>query len=299
MKEGVIIKGISGFYYVKVDNSLYECKARGVFRKKGLSPLVGDRVSISIIDEASKKGNIDKIYDRKTELLRPPIANIDKVLITFSIKEPNPNMVLLDRFIVFSEKENLDIRIILTKIDLDRDGTIVGRIVSDYEKIGYRVIPTSIKTGQGIDELRQELSGCVSVFAGQSGVGKSSILNAINPDFKLDTAEISHKLGRGKHTTRHSQLYEIEQGAIVADTPGFSSFDLKNIEIEDLQDYFIEFAKYEGCRFANKCIHKNEPDCAVKEALELGEISESRYRSYLQILDEINNLKSRELRRNI
>lgn len=299
MKEGVIIKGISGFYYVKVDNSLYECKARGVFRKKGLSPLVGDRVSISIIDESSKKGNIDKIYDRKTKLLRPPIANIDKVLITFSIKEPNPNMVLLDRFIVFSEKENLDIRIILTKIDLDRDGTIVDRIVSDYEKIGYRVIPTSIKTGQGIDELRQELSGCVSVFAGQSGVGKSSILNAINPDFKLDTAEISHKLGRGKHTTRHSQLYEIEQGAIVADTPGFSSFDLKNIEIEDLQDYFIEFAKYEGCRFASKCIHKNEPDCAVKEALELGEISESRYRSYLQILDEINNLKSKELRRNI
>ena len=296
MKDGIIIKGISGFYYVEVGQDLYECKARGIFRKKGLSPLVGDRVAISIIDEADKKGNIEKIYERKSELVRPPIANVDKVLITFSVKEPNPNMVLLDRFIVFSEKENLDIRIILTKVDLDEDGTIVDRIVSDYGRIGYKVIPVSVDTGQGIDQVRQELEGCISVFAGQSGVGKSSILNAIEPGFKIDTAEISQKLGRGKHTTRHSELYKLGPNAIVADTPGFSSFELTDIE---LQEYFIEFAKFDGCRFGSKCIHKNEPACAVKEALEVGEIAESRYKSYLQILDEINNLKIRELRRNL
>ncbi len=299
MKDGIIIKGISGFYYVEVGQDLYECKARGIFRKKGLSPLVGDRVAISIIDEADKKGNIEKIYERKSELVRPPIANVDKVLITFSVKEPNPNMVLLDRFIVFSEKENLDIRIILTKVDLDEDGTIVDRIVSDYGRIGYKVIPVSVDTGQGIDQVRQELEGCISVFAGQSGVGKSSILNAIEPGFKIDTAEISQKLGRGKHTTRHSELYKLGPNAIVADTPGFSSFELTDIEIEKLQEYFIEFAKFDGCRFGSKCIHKNEPACAVKEALEVGEIAESRYKSYLQILDEINNLKIRELRRNL
>ncbi|WP_304196184.1 ribosome small subunit-dependent GTPase A [Peptostreptococcus stomatis] len=299
MKDGIIIKGISGFYYVEVGQDLYECKARGIFRKKGLSPLVGDRVAISIIDETDKKGNIEKIYERKTELVRPPIANIDKVLITFSVKEPSPNMVLLDRFIVFSEKENLDIRIVLTKVDLDKDGTIVDRIVSVYEKIGYKVIPVSVETGQGVDQVRHELGGCISVFAGQSGVGKSSILNAIEPDFKLETAEISQKLGRGKHTTRHSQLYKLGPNAIVADTPGFSSFDLTDIEIEELQEYFIEFANYQDCRFGNKCIHKNEPACGVKEALEAGQISESRYKSYLQILDEINNLKIRELRRNL
>lgn len=299
MKDGIIIKGISGFYYVEVGQDLYECKARGIFRKKGLSPLVGDRVAISIIDEADKKGNIEKIYERKSELVRPPIANVDKVLITFSVKEPNPNMVLLDRFIVFSEKENLDIRIILTKVDLDEDGTIVDRIVSDYGRIGYKVIPVSVDTGQGIDQVRQELEGCISVFVGQSGVGKSSILNAIEPGFKIDTAEISQKLGRGKHTTRHSELYKLGPNAIVADTPGFSSFELTDIEIEELQEYFIEFAKFDGCRFGSKCIHKNEPACAVKEALEVGEIAESRYKSYLQILDEINNLKIRELRRNL
>lgn len=299
MKDGIIIKGISGFYYVEVGQDLYECKVRGIFRKKGLSPLVGDRVAISIIDEADKKGNIEKIYERKSELVRPPIANVDKVLITFSVKEPNPNMVLLDRFIVFSEKENLDIRIILTKVDLDEDGTIVDRIVSDYGRIGYKVIPVSVDTGQGIDQVRQELEGCISVFAGQSGVGKSSILNAIEPGFKIDTAEISQKLGRGKHTTRHSELYKLGPNAIVADTPGFSSFELTDIEIEELQEYFIEFAKFDGCRFGSKCIHKNEPACAVKEALEVGEIAESRYKSYLQILDEINNLKIRELRRNL
>ena len=251
MKDGIIIKGISGFYYVEVGQDLYECKARG------------------------KKGNIEKIYERKSELVRPPIANVDKVLITFSVKEPNPNMVLLDRFIVFSEKENLDIRIILTKVDLDEDGTIVDRIVSDYGRIGYKVIPVSVETGQGIDQVRQELEGCISVFAGQSGVGKSSILNAIEPGFKIDTAEISQKLGRGKHTTRHSELYKLGTNAIVADTPGFSSFELTDIEIEELQEYFIEFAKFDGCRFGSKCIHKNEPACAVKEALEVGEIAES------------------------
>ena len=299
MLEGIIIKGISGFYYVETtDGEIYECKARGLFRKKNQSPLVGDRVSITVVDEEEKKGIVEKIHPRVSELVRPPIANIDKVLITFSVKEPNPNFLLLDRFIVFSERENLDIVIILSKTDLDETGEITKGIKEDFEKIGYRVIPVSTKTGENIDKVKEELEGCISVFAGQSGVGKSSIINAIDPEFNLETAEISQKLGRGKHTTRHAELFKIGDNAVIADTPGFSSFELNDIEIEELQEYFIEFGEYSDCKFGSKCIHKNEPGCGVKEAVENGDISERRYNDYLQILDEINNLKGK-LKRNL
>lgn len=288
MTKGIIIKGISGFYYVQVGEDIYECKARGIFRKKNMAPLVGDRVVISVLDD-EKKGVIDEILPRKSALVRPPIANIDKVLITFSVKEPVPNLSLLDRFIILAEREDLDIVILLTKTDLDQDKEISNKIREEFEPIGYPVIEVSSVTGQNIDRVIEEMEGCLSVFAGQSGVGKSSILNAIDPDFNLKTAEISRKLGRGKHTTRHAQLYKIGKNAVVADTPGFSSFDVEDMELEDLKDYFIEFAGYSDCRFGNKCIHKNEPDCGVKEAVENGKISSRRYESYLQLLEEIND----------
>lgn len=293
MLKGIIIKGISGFYYVEVGDQLYECKARGLFRKKNITPLVGDRVSISVVDEDEKKGVIEDIHKRVSELVRPPIANVEKVIITFSIKEPSPNMSLLDKFIIFSEKENLEIVIVLSKIDLDKDGEITRSIKEEFEKIGYKVITVSTVTGENIDKVIEELEDSISVFAGQSGVGKSSILNAIDPSFKLETAEISKKLGRGKHTTRHAELYKIGKNAIIADTPGFSSLELNNIEIEELQEYFVEFRQYADCRFGSKCIHKNEPGCGVKEAVEEGNISKRRYESYLHILDEINNLKGK------
>lgn len=298
MLEGIIIKGISGFYYVEVGNTIYECKARGIFRKKNKTPLVGDRVSISIVDEDEKKGIIENIHSRVSELVRPPVANINKVIITFSVKEPSPNFLLLDRFIVFSEREGLDIVIVLSKTDLDETGEISNSIKEEFEKVGYKVIPVSTKTGENMDEILDELEDNISVFAGQSGVGKSSIINYIAPGINLATAEISQKLGRGKHTTRHAELFKIGKNAIIADTPGFSSFELNNIEIEELQEYFIEFDEYRDCKFGSKCIHKNEPGCGIKQAVEEGKISKRRYQNYLQILDEINNLKGK-LKRNL
>lgn len=197
MIEGVIMKAISGFYYVDTDDRTYECKARGIFRKNKITPLVGDRVSISLVDDAESKGIIEEIRDRKTELIRPPVANIDKVLITFSVKEPSPNFLLLDRFIVFSEKENLDIVIVISKTDLDVDD-MASKIRDEYSRIGYKVILVNNKTGEGMETLKEEMKKNISAFAGQSGVGKSSIINYIFPSMSLDTNEISKKLGRGR-----------------------------------------------------------------------------------------------------
>lgn len=298
MKKGIIIKGVSSFYYVKTTDGIYECKARGLFRKKNLAPLVGDKVEINVVDEDNKKGVIEIIEERKTQLIRPQVANIEKVLITFSVKEPVPNLSLLDRFIVFSEKEGLEIIILLTKVDLDLDNTITESIKCEFENIGYKVIPVSIESGYNMDCVLKELDNSISVFAGQSGVGKSSILNSIDPKFDLKTAEISQKLGRGKHTTRHAELFEIGDNGVVVDTPGFSSFELVDIEVEELKEYFIEFNKYDNCRFGSKCIHKNEPECAIKEAVQEGNISKRRYESYIQLLDEVNNLKGK-FRRNL
>ncbi|WAW14227.1 ribosome small subunit-dependent GTPase A [Peptostreptococcus equinus] len=296
MLEGIIIKGISSFYYVKVADKIYECKARGLFRKNKITPLVGDKVKITVLDTVELKGVIDEIYPRTSELVRPPIANIEKVMITFAIKAPKPNLTLLDKFIIFSEMENLEIIIVLTKTDLD-DNDIRKNIEEEFTNIGYKVISVSAQTGENINKLLNELEDSISVFAGQSGVGKSSILNAIEPKFNLKTAEISQKLGRGKHTTRHAQLYTIGKNAIVADTPGFSSLDITEVDPDLLKEYFIEFRNFDNCRFGNKCIHKNEPECAVKEAVKEGKISKRRYDSYIQILDEIIKSKERYRRK--
>ena len=267
MIEGRIIKGIGGFYYVDTDNGLYECRARGIFRKNKITPLVGDFVKISVVDEENKKGVVEEIAERETELVRPPIANVNKALIVFAVKNPTPHLSLLDRFIVLAERENLEIVIILTKIDLDDDNTF-EKIKNIYEPCGYKVIGVSNLEKKNIDKVKEELRDNTVVFAGPSGVGKSSLLNEIDKNFKLKTGDVSDKIKRGKHTTRHAELFELEFGGMVADTPGFSSLTLDDIEDVDLKDYFIEFDNYDDCKFGSRCIHQNEPNCAVKEAVE-------------------------------
>ena len=293
MINGKIIKGIGGFYYVDTENGLYECRARGIFRKNKITPLVGDRVSISVVDEENKKGVVEEIEKRDTELVRPPIANVDKALIVFAIKNPAPNLSLLDRFIVLAEKENLEIVIVFTKVDLDTDGELLGELKDIYEVSGYKVISVSNKLKLNIDKIKEELKENTVVFAGPSGVGKSSLLNEVDKNFELKTGEVSDKIKRGKHTTRHAELLKLECGGMVADTPGFSSLTLDDIDESELKEYFIEFDKYDDCRFGSRCIHENEPSCAVKEAVENGEISKKRYESYIQLLNEIRSGKRR------
>ena len=293
MINGKIIKGIGGFYYVDTEKELYECRARGIFRKNKITPLVGDRVSISVVDEENKKGVVEEIEERDTELVRPPIANVDKALIVFAIKNPSPNLSLLDRFIVLEEKENLEIVIVFTKVDLDTDGKLLDELKNIYEVSGYKVIPVSNKLKLNIDKIKEELKENTVVFAGPSGVGKSSLLNEVDKNFELKTGEVSDKIKRGKHTTRHAELLKLECGGMVADTPGFSSLTLDDIDENELKEYFIEFDKYDECRFGSRCIHENEPSCAVKEAVENGEISKKRYDSYIQLLNEIRSGKRR------
>ena len=293
MINGKIIKGIGGFYYVDTEKGLYECRARGIFRKNKVTPLVGDRVSISVVDEENKKGVVEEIEKRDTELVRPPIANVDKALIVFAIKNPAPNLSLLDRFIVLAEKENLEIVIVFTKVDLDSDGELLEELKSIYEVSGYKVIPVSNKLKLNIDKIKEELKENTVVFAGPSGVGKSSLLNEVDKNFELKTGEVSDKIKRGKHTTRHAELLKLECGGMVADTPGFSSLTLDDIDESELKEYFIEFDKHDDCRFGSRCIHENEPSCAVKEAVENGEISKKRYESYIQLLNEIRSGKRR------
>lgn len=292
MIDGRIIKGIGGFYYVETKNGLYECRARGIFRKNKITPLVGDRVKISIVDEENKKGVVEEIQKRETELVRPPIANVNKALIVFAVKNPTPHLSLLDRFIVLAERENLEIVIVLTKIDLDDDNTF-EKIKNIYEPCGYKVIGVSNFEKINIDKVKEELKDNTVVFAGPSGVGKSSLLNEIDSNFKLKTGDVSDKIKRGRHTTRHAELFELEFGGLVADTPGFSSLTLDDIEDIELKEYFIEFEEYGDCKFGSKCIHQNEPNCAVKEAVENGEIPKERYESYIQLLNEIRQGKRR------
>ena len=284
MIEGRIIKGIGGFYYIETEKGLYECRARGIFRKNKITPLV--------VDEDNKKGVVEEIQERKTELVRPPIANVNKALIVFAVKNPTPHLSLLDRFIVLAERENLEIVIILTKIDLDDDNTF-EKIKNIYEPCGYKVIGVSNLENKNIDKVKEELKDNTVVFAGPSGVGKSSLLNQIDSNFQLKTGDVSDKIKRGKHTTRHAELFELKFGGMVADTPGFSSLTLDDIEDIDLKDYFIEFEDYDDCKFGSRCIHQNEPNCAVKEAVENGEIPKERYESYIQLLNEIRQGKRR------
>lgn len=293
MIEGIITKGIGGFYYIDTKQGVYECRARGIFRKEKVTPLVGDNVKISIVDEENKKGVLEEIEDRETELVRPPISNVNKSIIVFAIKNPNPNLSLLDRFIVLAEREGLEIVIVLTKADLATDEEL-DNLKRIYETSGYKVIPVSNKAKINIDKVKEELKDNIVVFAGPSGVGKSTLLNNIDSKFQLQTGEISDKIKRGKHTTRHAELLKLECGGMVADTPGFSSLTLDDIEEDELKDYFIEFDEFsDECKFGGRCMHENEPICGVKEAVNENKIAKERYKSYLQLLKEKRQSKRR------
>lgn len=292
MLEGQIRKAISGFYYVEHDGELIQCKGRGVFRKRGIHPLVGDFVTV--VPDGDNDATITVVHERKNELVRPPISNVDQALLVFSIVEPAFSSHLLDRFLTVIESLRIQPIICLTKKDLasEKELSAVGEIVQVYEKIGYPVIQTSIDDPQLLEILKPMLKEKTTVLAGQSGVGKSTLLNTLLPSLELKTGEISNSLGRGKHTTRHVELLEVA-GGLVADTPGFSSLEFDHIEKEELTRYFTEMDEASAsCKFRG-CLHVKEPQCAVKEQVETGEIAAHRYEHYLQFLQEIIERKPR------
>ncbi|MDF2892959.1 MAG: ribosome small subunit-dependent GTPase [Clostridia bacterium] len=288
MKTGVITKGIGGFYYVDTGEAAYECRARGKFRLKNISPLVGDIVDIEV-DDTSKQGYVLNIHPRKNEMIRPAIANIDQVMMVFAAKRPDINMTLLQKFLIYAEFVGLNIIVCINKIDLDenQDYKIVAEML---KSIPYPVIQTSTKQLIGIDELKAALKDKTTVFAGPSGAGKSSLLNLVQTGLALKTGDLSKKIDRGTHTTRHAELINLELGGRVADTPGFTSLELNNIEAEKLQDLFPEFEQYKDCKF-NRCLHDTEPQCGVKEAVQEGKISNLRYEYYLSLLKELKLIR--------
>ncbi len=284
---GKIIKGIAGFYYVNVENSgIYECKAKGAFRKDKIKPLVGDDVEIDVISEDEKTGNVISILPRKSELIRPAVANVDQALLIFATKNPEPNLNLLDRFLCMMEEQQLPIVICFNKDDL-ADEDFTSNMRSTYEPAGYKMIFTSAKHEAGIDQIKSILKGKTTTVAGPSGVGKSTIVNLLTEGQSMETGEVSEKIGRGKHTTRHSELLYIGEDSYIMDTPGFSSLFVPKVEAVDLYTLFPEFIEpAANCRFTG-CAHNKEPDCGVKAAVEAGEIAASRYENYLQIYSEM------------
>ena len=289
---GLITKSISSFYYVDTGEAVYECRARGIFKHTNQKLFAGDRVEFEVTDEKEKQGNITKLFDRKNLLIRPPIANATQAMLVFSIKNPDPNLSLIDRFLVLAQKENLDIIIALNKTDLDHEG-LVENIQNIYRSIGYPVIPISAEKGENIEQLKQYMADHITILAGPSGSGKSSTINAlIQSDLK--TGKVSERIGRGRHTTRYVELIKVSENTYLADSPGFSSIDLYDTEETELKEYFVEFHEYDiDCKFGASCLHENEPDCSVKEAVKNKEISKERYESYLQLLNEIRNTKRR------
>ncbi len=289
--QGKIVKGISGFYYVHVvESGIYECKAKGAFRNQKIKPLVGDNVEIAVLDEKEKKGNIEKILPRENALIRPAVANIDLALIIFAIAKPQPNLNLLDRFLVMMDYQKVPVTICFNKVDLV-DKEEEEKMADIYEKCGYPVLFVSAKEERGIDELYRILDGRTTAVAGPSGVGKSSLVNRLQPNVQMETGNISRKIERGKHTTRHSEIIPIAGNTYIMDTPGFSTLDIPGFEKEDLQQFYPEFAAYEPyCRFKG-CSHISEPDCGVKDALEEGKISRIRYENYKLLYEELKNIK--------
>lgn len=277
MAEGVIVKALSGFYYVQTDERLLECKARGRFRLDGTSPLVGDRVECSL--DAHGKGRIDRVFERRNFFIRPAVANVDALVFVAANTNPVTDPFLIDRVSVIAESAGCELIVCINKTDVDPADELYGI----FTAAGFTVVRTSVPDGTGIDALRREIAGKICAFTGNSGVGKSSIMNALSPGLNIKTAEVSEKLGRGKHTTRHVELFDVGGGTYAADTPGFASFDIEMMEIipkEQLQFDFVEFAPYIGeCRF-NNCAHLKEPGCAVTQAVADGKIMPSRYRSY-------------------
>lgn len=284
---GKIIKGIAGFYYVNDgENRVYQCRAKGIFRNRKIKPLVGDNVEFSILDEEAGEGNIDEILPRKNALVRPAAANVDQALVLFALTQPSPNLNLLDRFLVMMAMEEIPVVICFNKADLG-DGTMEEEYKKIYEGAGYEVHFISARTDLGMDQVRELLRGRTTVLAGPSGVGKSSLTNRIQPEASMETGGISRKIERGKHTTRHSELFFVEKDTYMMDTPGFSSMYTPEIEASELKEFFPEFAEFEDeCRFLG-CVHIGERVCGVKEAVKEGKISLSRYENYRLIYEEL------------
>ena len=289
--QGKIIKGIAGFYYVNVvESGVYECKAKGVFRKEKIKPLVGDNVRIEILDEENKTGNIVEIFPRKNELIRPAVANIDQALVVFAVTKPTPHFNLLDRFLVMMERKEIPVVLCFNKKDIATSPEI-AELEAIYEKCGYPIVFTSALEQENIEEIRRFLLKKTTAIAGPSGVGKSSLINLLQNQVQMETGTISRKIERGKHTTRHSELIAVDADSYIMDTPGFSSLYVNDFEKEELKYYFREFASYEGqCRFQG-CDHVHEPGCAVKEALEEGKIHPVRYKNYLEMYTELKEKK--------
>lgn len=294
MIEGRLIKGIGGFYYVEAADAIYECKARGVFRKQKITPLVGDIVSITVNDNA--ENTIDKIRVRKNSLIRPALANLDQLFVVASIADPAINTTVVDRIIAIAEHKNIEPVIVLTKTDLSDD---YMKYYNIYDKAGFRVILCDNNSGSGSDDVKAMLNSKVSAFTGNTGVGKSSLLNRIDNRLALETGETSKKLGRGKHTTRHCELFRIA-GGYVADTPGFSSVDFERCEKilkDDLPYCFREFNPYlDKCRFQTNCSHINDKGCAVVEAVNNGLISPERHKSYIDLYNEVKDIKEWQIK---
>lgn len=288
---GKIMKGIGGFYYVHIPGQgIYECKAKGNFRKQGIKPLVGDNVEIAILNEEDKLGNIIAILPRTKELCRPAVANIDQALVIFAAAEPNPNYNLLDRFLLSMQQQEVPTIICFNKTDIVNESE-VRQLEQTYERSGYKVCFISVREEKGLDEVKKLLLGKTTVLAGPSGVGKSSLLNYFVPDASMETSSVSEKIKRGRHTTRHSEIFYAEEDTYLFDTPGFSSLYVMNLSREQIKDYFDEFLEYQNqCRFLG-CMHIHEPDCAVKKALEDGKISRIRYDNYVQMVTEVEGQK--------
>lgn len=285
--QGKIIKGIAGFYYIYAeDGNVYECKAKGIFRKDNFKPLVGDNVEITVLNEEEKEGSVTSILPRRNSLIRPAVANVDQAFLIFAMENPKPNFLLLDRFLIMMEQREIPAVICFNKKDVgDKDE--MEKLYEIYTGCGYRVVLSSTYEGEGMDEIREILNGKTTVVAGPSGVGKSSITNCMQGEVQMETGEISKKLKRGKHTTRHSQVIPVEKNTFLVDTPGFSSLYLTDMKEEELRDYFPEFVMYEPqCRFQG-CMHIHEPGCAVKKALSEGKISQQRYDNYLALYEEL------------
>ena len=291
--KGLITKGIGGFYYVKTENDIYECTGRGVFKNNGIKLQVGDRVIISekvLSSEARKRGVmhegvIEEVLERKNSFIRPPIVNVDTFAVTFAAKDPEPDFTVIDKFLVMAEMNHVEAVIVMNKCDLCDEETL-----RNYEEVYsglYPVIRVSGKDGRGIEELEQIVRGKTAAFAGPSGVGKSTLINQLIPEAEMETGEVSKKTSRGRHTTRHVEIFESKGGGLVYDTPGFTSFDILEAEEDELQDYYPDIAVFRGRCYYDNCRHLKEPDCAVKAAVRAGEISRIRYRSYKANMEEI------------
>lgn len=289
--QGKIIRGIAGFYYVHVPGQgVLECKAKGIFRNRREKPLVGDNVEVELLDREKRTGNVESILPRRNSLIRPAVANVDQAIVIFAVSYPKPNLNLLDRFLLMMKTQGIPVGICFNKMDMVQEEE-VQEMILQYRDSGVRVYQTSTYRQEGLDALQEDLLEKTTVLAGPSGTGKSSVINTIFPDAQMETGQISEKIKRGKHTTRHSELFSLGGNTYLMDTPGFTSLSLPDLEKEELRNYYDEFLPYQdACRFLG-CAHVHEPDCAVKNALEQGKISKNRYDNYKQFFEELSQKK--------